>query len=36
MLQLWRQDEGETVADVFYRAELHPKAPKLAARTATA
>jgi pimeloyl-ACP methyl ester carboxylesterase len=24
-------DEGETVADVFYRAEPHPKAPKLAA-----
>lgn len=23
-------DEGETVADVFYRAEPHPKAPKLA------
>jgi pimeloyl-ACP methyl ester carboxylesterase len=23
-------DEGETVADVFYRAESHPKAPKLA------
>jgi pimeloyl-ACP methyl ester carboxylesterase len=23
-------DEGETVADVFYRAELHPKAPRLA------
>ena len=23
-------DEGETVADVFYRAELHPQAPKLA------
>src|SRR3981189_3472817 len=22
-------DEGETVADVFYRAEPHPKAPKL-------
>jgi pimeloyl-ACP methyl ester carboxylesterase len=22
-------DEGETVADVFYRDELHPKAPKL-------
>ncbi|MGH7076627.1 MAG: alpha/beta fold hydrolase, partial [Acetobacteraceae bacterium] len=24
-------DEGETVADVFYRAEPHPEAPKLAA-----
>jgi pimeloyl-ACP methyl ester carboxylesterase len=23
-------DEGETVADVFYRAEPHPRAPKLA------
>jgi hypothetical protein len=23
-------DEGETVADVFYRAEPHPQAPKLA------
>jgi len=23
-------DEGETIADVFYRAEPHPKAPKLA------
>ena len=23
-------DEGETVADVFYRAEPHPLAPKLA------
>ena len=23
-------DEGETVADIFYRAEPHPKAPKLA------
>jgi pimeloyl-ACP methyl ester carboxylesterase len=23
-------DEGETVADVFYRAEAHPQAPKLA------
>lgn len=23
-------DEGETVADVFYRGELHPQAPKLA------
>ena len=23
-------DEGETVADVFYRAELHPEAPHLA------
>ena len=23
-------DEGETVSDVFYRAEPHPKAPKLA------
>jgi pimeloyl-ACP methyl ester carboxylesterase len=23
-------DEGETVADVFYRIELHPQAPKLA------
>lgn len=23
-------DEGETVADVFYREESHPKAPKLA------
>ena len=23
-------DEGETVADVFYRAAPHPKAPKLA------
>jgi pimeloyl-ACP methyl ester carboxylesterase len=23
-------DEGETVADVFYRADPHPKAPKLA------
>src|SRR5215475_11782653 len=23
-------DEGETVADVFYRVEPHPKAPKLA------
>jgi pimeloyl-ACP methyl ester carboxylesterase len=23
-------DEGETVADVFYRTELHPSAPKLA------
>jgi pimeloyl-ACP methyl ester carboxylesterase len=23
-------DEGETVADVFYRGEPHPKAPKLA------
>jgi hypothetical protein len=23
-------DEGETVADVFYRAERHPQAPKLA------
>jgi pimeloyl-ACP methyl ester carboxylesterase len=23
-------NEGETVADVFYRAELHPQAPKLA------
>jgi pimeloyl-ACP methyl ester carboxylesterase len=23
-------DDGETVADVFYRAEPHPKAPKLA------
>ena len=23
-------DEGETVADVFYRAQPHPKAPKLA------
>lgn len=26
-------DEGETVADVFYRAEPHPKAPKLAPDT---
>src|SRR5215472_7271641 len=24
-------DEGETVADVFYRTEPHPQAPKLAA-----
>ena len=23
-------DEGETVADVFYRGEPHPQAPKLA------
>src|SRR6476660_3829047 len=23
-------DEGETVAQVFYRAEIHPKAPQLA------
>src|SRR5262245_14602382 len=23
-------DEGETVANVFYRAELHPQAPRLA------
>ncbi|MGO8041234.1 hypothetical protein AB9E11_36300, partial [Rhizobium leguminosarum] len=23
-------DEGETVADIFYRGEPHPKAPKLA------
>jgi pimeloyl-ACP methyl ester carboxylesterase len=26
-------DEGETVADVFYRSEPHPKAPKLAPDT---
>lgn len=26
-------DEGETVADVFYRAEPHPQAPKLAPYT---
>ena len=26
-------DEGETVADVFYRGEPHPQAPKLAPDT---